>query len=134
MRKIEDEETLLILIVSKLIENISRNLIVKEKDIIFLKNLAHFFDNLEDIIGPKSEVLISMLHCINLLASRSTGEIRSAMKTQNLFEFRDKLLIQLLKFNLKSSSLYNSLKDFCFLQPCTNQPKKPRYDVNLRVL
>ena len=63
-----------------------------------------------------------MLHCINILASKNTGEIRSAMKTQNLFEFRDNLLMQLLKFNLKSTSLYNIMKDFSF-EAIANQSK-----------
>lgn len=55
-----------------------------------------------------------MLRCINYLASKSTGEIRSVMKNQNLFEFRDSLLMQLLKSNLGSDSLYKIMKDFSF--------------------
>ena len=63
-----------------------------------------------------------MLHCINFLASKSTGEIRSAMKSQGLFEFRDNLLMQLLKFNLGSSNLFDIMKDFSF-GAIANQPR-----------
>lgn len=118
----EDEETLIYLIVKRLLEKIAQNPVIRTETAAFLKNLAHFFVNLDDIVGVKPELLTYMLHCINLLASKNTGEIRSAMKTQNLFEFRDNLLMQLLKFNLKSTNLYNIMKDFSF-EAISNQSK-----------
>ena len=37
------------------------------------------------------------MHCINTLASKNNSKIRELMKGHNLFEMRDKLLIEILQ-------------------------------------
>ena len=76
----------------------------------------------EEIIGMNPKVMIFMLYCINLLASKNSGEVRSIMKSAGYFEFRDTLLIQILKFDLSQSNLYAILKDFSF-EAIANQSK-----------
>lgn len=122
IKKLEDHEGLVFILVKNILSKIAENPNIKNNHQNFLKNLAYFFLNVEDILGLNADVLIYLLHTINTLASKNSGEVRSTMKTEKLFEFRDKLLMQLLRFDLKSTSLYSILKDFSF-EALANQNK-----------
>mmetsp|Transcript_30779 Transcript_30779/g.28003 ORF Transcript_30779/g.28003 Transcript_30779/m.28003 type:complete len:202 (+) Transcript_30779:3497-4102(+) len=122
LKKLEDHEGLVFILVKNILSKIAENSNIKNNYSNFLKNLSQFYLNVDDILGLNADVLIYLLHSINTLASKNSGEVRSAMKSEKLFEFRDKLLMQLLRFDLKSTSLYNILKDFSF-EALANQSK-----------
>jgi len=115
-------EDLVSVVIKNILSKIAENPIIKNDNAHFLKNLAHLFESVEEIIGLKPDVFIYVLHCINILASKNSGEIRSAMKSEKMFEFRDTLLMDLLSCDLKSTILYNIIKDFSF-EGLANQSK-----------
>ena len=63
-----------------------------------------------------------MMQCINILASKNSGEIRSQMKSLGLFDMRDILLMQILRFEIKSDRFHKILEGFSF-ETLSNQSK-----------
>jgi hypothetical protein len=123
LSKIDDREDLVSVLIKNILGRISENPVIKsDNSHHFLKNLAHLFDSVEEIVGPKPDVWIYVLHCINILASKNSGDIRSTMKTEKMFEFRDSLLMDLLSYDLKSTTLFSIIKDFSF-EGIANQSK-----------
>lgn len=116
-KRIDDQENLVIAIVRNIINTIAENPVIKNENISFLKNLASLFQAIEDSLGLTSEnpeIYIYIFHCINILASKNSGEIRSAMKNNKLFEFRDHIVMEVIRFNLKSTTLHEIIKGFTF--------------------
>jgi len=73
-------------------------------------------------VGINPEILILMMQCINILASKNSGEIRSQMKSLGLFDMRDLLLMQILRFEIKSDRFHKILEGFSF-ETLANQSK-----------
>lgn len=63
-----------------------------------------------------------MMQCINILASKNSGEIRSQMKSLGLFDMRDALLKQILRHEIKSDRFDKILEGFSF-ESLVNQSK-----------
>lgn len=62
------------------------------------------------------------MQCINILASKNTGELRSQMKTLGLFELRDNLLMLILRYEIKTEKFHKILEGFSF-ENLANQSK-----------
>ena len=62
------------------------------------------------------------MQSINVLASKNSGDIRSLMKSLNLFDLRDNLLMQIIKFDIKSDRFHKILEGFSF-ESLANQNK-----------
>lgn len=62
------------------------------------------------------------MQCINILASKNTGELRSQMKALGLFELRDNLLMLILKYEIKTEKFHKILEGFSF-ENLANQNK-----------
>lgn len=63
-----------------------------------------------------------LMQCINILASKNSGEIRSQMKSLGLFSLREGLLMQILRFEIKNDRFHKILEGFSF-ESLANQSK-----------
>lgn len=63
-----------------------------------------------------------LMQCINILASKNSGEIRSQMKNLGLFSLREGLLMQILRFEIKNDRFHKILEGFSF-ESLANQSK-----------
>ena len=64
---------------------------------------------MENYVGINANVYLLTVKCINLWASKNSGEVRSHMKSSGLFDLRDNLIIQILKFEFKSDDFIDIL-------------------------
>lgn len=79
-----------------------------------LRNFTGLIQSVDEIIGPNQQTNVLILQCINKMASKNTGSIRLMMKSNNLFEIRDNLLISTLRQEIQPQILLKTLEGVSF--------------------
>jgi hypothetical protein len=76
-----------------------------------LLNLYKIFENLEKLIAESELVMLRVVNLINLIAFKSTTDVRKMMKENKLLELRDQLMVKLVRvtYQVKTEFMYTQL-------------------------
>eukprot|EP00668_Euglena_longa_P016373 GGOE01020620.1.p1 GENE.GGOE01020620.1~~GGOE01020620.1.p1 ORF type:complete len:1655 (-),score=466.73 GGOE01020620.1:362-5326(-) len=95
-----------------------------------LQNLGQLLAGIEEAVPLPSDLTLSLIHTLGLLAVQNTPEVRRNMKTAGLFEARDRLALHLVK-TATSLAAFTALTTLNF-QPCFQE--EPTWLILLRRL
>ncbi|CAK92501.1 unnamed protein product (macronuclear) [Paramecium tetraurelia] len=103
------------------LKDLLQNPVIKNDYMTYLKNFDFLVKNFEELVGFNEEIDILLFQIINLMASKNSPEIRSVLKQLNLFEFRDNLALQIIKYKMEPQQLMDILSGVPFAQLCNSR-------------
>lgn len=79
-------------------------------------NLQRIFANLDKLMIESEIISLKVIQLINLMAFKSTTDVRKLMKDHKLLELRDQLMVSQIRKTYQSGSkfLIHSLSEFSF--------------------
>ena len=88
----------------------------KINDTNVLLNLYRIFANLEKLMIESEIISLKVINLINLIAFKSTTEVRKLMKDHKLLELRDQYMVNLIRktYQLQTKYLIQGLSQFSF--------------------
>jgi hypothetical protein len=86
------DDRLQLQIISRVLRHFHRQPKVNDRQVLL--NLYRLFSNLEKLIAENERVTLKVINLINLIAFKSTTDVRKFMKENKLLELRDLLMVQ----------------------------------------
>ena len=110
-----EDDRLQLQIVSRILKHFHRHPKIDDKSV--LSNLCRIFSGMEKLMAENVAISLKVITLVNLIAFKSSTEVRKLMKEIKLLELRDRLMVdQIRKTYTHSSSefLVTALSKFSF--------------------
>ncbi len=109
-----NDDRLQLQIVSKILKHFNREPKANEKAVLL--NLYRIFSNLSKLMSENELVCLKFINLINLIAFKSSTDVRKVMKEFKLLQLRDQFMVNLIRMTYQKNSEFfiSALSQFSF--------------------